>query len=247
MKWCGWLFLILFIAQGAQAETSWLKELLEGYARIQSVTCDVRRDVSNEDGDIRWLSRVHFQQPDRLHVENFSPLPRRIIADGERMYQHNEGHPRGFRRAIEDLDETMVINLRRVPGTLMEHLVRLQDAEEVELPSDNDDSVLRGYEVEDVYVVIETDSLDRLTQMRFYTGPDRNVLTGTVNCSHFEEVLDGVWIAMRHQVYVTADGRTSRERVRFSNYEVNVDVPDRLFDATLFFEGVRWVERFDQL
>ncbi len=241
------LIMACLVVGGAHAESTWLADLLAGYARIETVSCDVRRDVSNQDGDIRWLSRVLFQQPDRLHVENFSPLPRRIIADGAVMYQHNEGHPRGFRRAINDLDETMLLNLRRVPGTLMEHLLRLQQVDEIVLSREDDGSVLRAYKVDDVYVVIQADERDRLTEIRFYAGPDREQLTGSVICTHFEEVLDGVWIAMRHQVEVTAVGVTTRERVRFSNYEVNVDIPDRLFDADLFFDGVRWVDRFDRL
>lgn len=239
--------LAVLMAGVSWAESPWLDGLLAGYARIESVSCDVRRDVSNQDGDIRWLSRVHYRYPDRLHVENFSPLPRRIIADGEVMVQHNEGHPRGFRRAIEDLDETMLLNLRRVPGTLMEHLFRIQGADEVVLAAEVGAPVQRAYEVDSVYVVIEADAQDRLTKVRFYTGADREQLTGEIVCSHFEEVLDGVWIAMRHQVRVTAGGTSTRERVQFSNYEVNVEIPDRLFDADLFFEGVRWVDRFDLL
>lgn len=249
MSWkvCLFVGIAWVLCQPVQAESTWLEQLLAGYDQIESVTTDVRRDISNEDGNIRWLSRVYFQRPDRMHSENFIPLPRRIIADGEEMFQHNAGHPRGFRRRIEDLDETMLYNLRRVPGTAMEHLFRLQGAPEEVLPGTEEYPVRHAYTVNDVYVIIEADAEERPVRIGFYTGPDREQMTGEIISSHFEEVLDGVWIGMRQQSQVTVDGKVTREMVRFGNYEVNMEIPPRLFDADVFFEGVRWVDRFDQL
>lgn len=241
------LSVMMMLPFGALAESTWLEQLLAMYEQIESVSCDVRRDISNEDGSIRWLSRVHFQHPDRLHVENFSPLPRRIVADGDMMFQHNEGHPRGFRRRIADLDETMTYNLRRVPGTVMEHLFRLRGAEEITLPAEGDFPVRHAYLAGDVYVILEADEQNRLGRVQFYTDQNREQLTGEIISSHFEEVIDGVWIAMRHQIRIMAAGTTTRETVRFSNYEANIEIPARLFDANLFFEGVRWVDTFDRL
>ena len=244
-----WLLAAFLVAAAhtVSAESTWLETLLAGYERIESVTCDVRRDMSNEDGSIRWLSRVHYQRLDRLHVENFSPLPRGIIADGETMYQHNDGHPRGFRRSIAELDQTMVYNLRRVPGTVMEHLFRLRDAEEIVLPATDEFPIRHGYPAGDVFVVLEADEKGRLTRVLFYADQDQTERTGDITCSHFEEVLEGVWIPMRHRIHVTAGGMTSRETVRFSNYEVNIEIPARLFDPSLFWDDVRWVDTFDRL
>ncbi len=222
-------------------------ELLARYDRIETVTCDVRRDVRSGEGRMRWLSRVHFARGDRLHVENFAPLPRRIIADGTTMYQHSEGQPRGFRRPVADLTEAMTMGLRKVPGTVMDHLFRLADVPEEHLPGTDDYPVRRAYTTDTLYVVLEADATNRLRRLSLYDGDQRDEPTGEISLESFEEVQDGVWIPMLHRSRFNVGGVTHTETMRLGNYTVNAPIPDHLFDASAFFTDVQWVDRFEDL
>ena len=57
------------------------------------------------------LSRVYYQRPDRLHVENFSPVKRHIVSDGTVFRSYTEGAPQGFSRPVAELNEEMLRNL----------------------------------------------------------------------------------------------------------------------------------------
>lgn len=237
---------LLLLAMPLRADTL-VNRLLEGYESIETVSCDVRRDLSNKNGEMRWLSRVYYQRPDRLHVENHAPLPRRIIADGETMYQHNENHPRGFRSAIDDLNETMLGGLRKVPGTVMDQLFRLQDAPEIELEGEGEFPVWRAYETDSVYVVLQADEEGRLGRVELYPVDDRDTLKGEIDLDSFVEVMDGVWIPMLHRGRFVVDSLENEETTRISNYVVNEAIPDPLFQPDAFFEDVEWVDSFDDL
>ena len=227
---------------------SLVAQLLLQYRQIESVSCEVRRDILTPEGTIRWLSRVYYQTPDRLHAANASPLPRLILSDGETMYQHNAGQPRGFRRALEDLDETMRINLHRIPGTLMDHLLRIEHAPEIPLEPTADAPIRRAYETTSTYVVLEADEHNRLLRVNFFNTQDRNNPIGTIMCDAFEEVIPGVWIAMSHQISFRSGKNDIQERIRFSQYKANEQLPADIFNPDAFFPpAVEWVDSFDQL
>ncbi len=233
---------------GTNTTETLVQQLLHQYAQVETVSCDVRREVTTPEGDIRWLSRVYFQQPDRLHAANAAPLPRLIIADGETMFQHTSGQPRGFRRPIADLDQNMLINLRRVPGTLMEYLTRLQDTPEEILEPTPDAPIRRAYEAEHVFAVLEADVHTRLRRILFYDAKNRERQTAEITCDGFEEVAPGIWIAMQHQATVHVGENTIRERTRFSNYQANLPIPPEIFVANEHYaDTIEWVDAFDQL
>jgi len=234
-------------AQDTPDETL-VAQLLSHYRQITSVSCDVRRDVVTPEGTMRWLSRVYFKYPNRLHAANAAPLPRLIIADGTTMFQHTSGQSRGFRRPLGDLDETMRVNLQRVPGTLMEHLVRLQHAPEEVLEPTPDAAIRRAYTTEQVYVILEADDQYRLKRMQFHAASDQGRRTAEITCDGFEEVIPDVWIAMRHESIVHIGEHTVRERIRFSDYEANIPLPEDIFRADKHYaDEIEWVESFDQL
>ena len=60
------------IPQAPAAETL-VTRLLAGYDRIQTVSCNVRRESESSAAKGLTLSRVYYQKPDCLHVENFQP------------------------------------------------------------------------------------------------------------------------------------------------------------------------------
>jgi hypothetical protein len=248
MRKYGYILVLLMIwTCGVQADTL-VQDLLERYERIETVTCDVRRDLVNAEGRMRWLSRVHFARPDRLHVENHAPLPRRIIADGETMYQHNEGQPRGFRAPIASLNTAMRDGLRKVPGTAMEHLLRIGGAPETVLPGELDDfPVRRAYATDTLYVVLHADADLRLGRIELFDGPDQRTQAGQIDFEAFDEVIDGVWIPMVHRGRFQVGGSENTETTRISNYAANAPMPQHLFQAESFFRDVTWVDSFDEL
>ena len=71
------------LAVGAARGETVLQRVLKSYDAIQSLSCEIRRDTPLPDGQtMRMLSRVYYQRTDKLHVENFSPVKRRIVSDG---------------------------------------------------------------------------------------------------------------------------------------------------------------------
>ncbi len=243
--------LLLFAGRTGTAyagdEPPLVMQLLQQYRQIETVSCDVRREVKTPDGAIRWLSRVYYQAPDKLHARNAAPLPRLVISDGKTMYQHNEGQPRGFRRPLEDLDETMQINLHRIPGTLMDHLSRIGDAPESPLEPTPDAPIRRAYETRNTYIILEADEKGRLLQVYLFDAKQRNEPVGTIVCEAFEEVIPNVWIPMSHRITFRSGEHTIEERIRFSQYHANQELPEHIFTPGNFFPDVEWVDSFDQL
>jgi len=230
-----------------QADTL-VARLLASYEKIQTVTCDIRRDIGNKDGEMRWLSRVYYARPDRLHVENFAPLPRRIIADGQSLFQHNEGQPRGFRQYIDQLNEVMLLNVRKVPGTAMEHLFRISDAPEEKMEDgEGPYPIRRGYATPGLFVVLFADVEGRLGRIELREAKKRDKVTAQIDFESFEEVMDGVWIPMLHRGEYVLGDVTSTEVIRITNYKANEPIEAKQFDAPGFFTNVEWTSNFEDL
>lgn len=235
------------LAMHVAAESTLVDQLLAQYEQIESVTCDLRRDVTQGDQEIRWLSRIYFQRPDRLNVKNHAPLPRRIVSDGTALFQHNRDQPRGFRQAVDELSEAMLLSLRRVPGTPMEHLARLRDVPEKVLDGAGEFPVRRAYATAKIYAVLHADEAGRLGRLELFDATDRSRLTGEIDFSAFVEVLAGVWIPMRQDARFYLGDLTVQESVRLSQYTVNVPIPADRFEPAAFFQDVEWVADFDKL
>ncbi len=238
---------LCFLAWGAAAETTLVDQLLAQYEQIESVTCDLRRDIMQDDQSMRWLSRIYFQRPDRLNVKNHAPLPRRIVSDGTTLFQHNRGQPRGFRQAVDELNEAMLLSLRRVPGTPMEHLVRLRGVPEIVLEGNEDHPIRRAYATANIYAVLHADEAGRLKRLELYDANDRSRLTGEIDFAAHVEVLPGVWIAMQQESRFLLSDLTVRETTRLSQYTVNTPIPADHFEPDHFFEDVEWVADFSKL
>ena len=120
----------MMVATGAARGETVRERVLKSYDAVQSLSCEIRRDTPLPDGQIlRMLSRVYYQRPDRLHVENFSPVKRRIVSDGTVFRSYTEGAPQGFSRPVAELNEEMLRNLRMVPGSAANVLEVLAGAE----------------------------------------------------------------------------------------------------------------------
>jgi outer membrane lipoprotein-sorting protein len=240
------LAVFLMLTHSASADTL-AERLYANFNSIEAVSCEIRRDESSPDGRMRWLSRIAFAQPDRLFVENVTPIPRLIIADGETMYQLKEGQRRGFRRAIADLDEPMRQNLRKVPGTPMDHLERLLGLPEQELDA-GEWPVQRAYETDRVYVVLQADEEERLQRLTIAPLEARTEPTAIIDFRQQEEVLPGVWVSMLQESVLKLGDVESKETLRVSNFVANPEhAPDQFDPATHLPDKVEWVDRFKDL
>lgn len=234
------------LAGSAHGETL-VDRLLASYDGVQSLQAEIRKDTKAGGMEIRKLSRVYFARPDRLHVETFSPVKRRIVADGANLFSFLEGDPKGFSRAVEKLDADWLISLRQVPGTPMDQLLRLRGLPEQELPATEGAATRRGYQAAKIYVVLEAGAEGRLNAVEFYTGPDLAQRTARFDYSAYSELAPGVWIPLLHKARFLQGGVESEETTRVSQASVNQPIPDGLFLPAAFFQGVEFTDSLDEI
>jgi outer membrane lipoprotein-sorting protein len=232
-------------------------KLLAEYAGITSVTCQVRKDSEGGGESLRLLSRVYYQKPNRLHVESIhqqlgksssggNSIQRRIVADGSNFYSYVTGDSKGFVRAVEKLDRDMLIGLQKVPGTAMDHLLRLQGIPETNLTGTAEFPVRRGYQAPKVFVILELDGSNRLARIEFYSAADQKECVGTYTYSNFQQVASA-WIPCLHQGVLFRGGIEARETSRVLNLEINQPIPAHLFVSGLFFKDVEFASTFDEI
>jgi len=243
---CGIMFLGM-LAVGASGETV-RERVLRSYDPIQSLSCEIRRDSPLPNGKtFRMLSRVYYQRPDRLHVENFSPVKRRIVSDGTVFRSYTEGAPKGFSRPVADLNEEMLRNLRMVPGSAANMLEMLDGAEEVPLEGTETYPVRAGYDNGKSFAVLSLDEQGRLSRFEIFSSPAMTDLATRIDFSAFQEVLPGTWLACLQQTQVTLDGVERTQTVRVDNAVANGEIPASLFIADAFFPGVEFVDSFEKI
>lgn len=232
----------------AEEPATLAERLSSAYDGVRSVTCDVRRDEVSEGGKrFRSLSRVYYEKPGRLHVDNTSPVRRRIVSDGERFYSYVEGDSKGFSRPVEKLNEEMRISLLKVPGTAQEHLLRLRGVPEIPLEPEPGWPTRAGYDTGKAYVELRVDAQGRLGRVDLYSGTDRKKPRARIVYRDFVEAAPGAWFALTHETEVDLDGVRSRETARFDNLRVNGQIPPVMFLAAPYFKGVEFVESFDEI
>lgn len=235
------------VAGGVHAETV-RERVLATYDAVQTLSCEIRRDMPLPDGQVlRMLSRVYYQRPDKLHVENFSPIKRRTVSDGTVFRQYAEGAPKGFSRPVAELNDEMLRNLRMVPGSAANMLEVLEGVAEVPLEPTEAFPVRVGYDNGKSFAVLSLDDEGRLARFELFSSPamtDRHTRT---DFSAFQEVLPGVWMACLQQSRVTMQGIERTETTRVDNLQANGDIPAALFDGTAFFTGVEFVDAFEKI
>jgi len=222
-------------------------QLLAGYQNIQTLTCELRKDVKAPGGGGRRLSRIYFQRPDMLHVDNATPLKRRIVADGRSLYSYIEGDPKGFFRPISDLDDDWITSLRNVPGTAMEHLMKLRGAEETELEPADGFPVRKGYQTERLFVVLSLDPQGRLARIEFYASSTMQQKNAQYVYSNFQEPVEGVWLSLLHEATLWMNDTEITETTRITNLAVNQPIAPSLFVPGNFFKGVDFVSRMEDI
>ena len=246
-RWMVWMGMLVLAAGAARAETV-LERVLKPYDSVQSLSCDIRRDTPLPDGDtLRMLSRVYYQRPDRLHVENASPVQRRIVCDGTVFRSYTQGAPKGFSRPVKELNEEMLRNLRMVPGSAANLLEVLKDAPENPLEPTAEYPVRAGYKMGNSYAVLSLDEMGRMARFEIYSSAALTDLLTRTDFSAFQEVAPGVWIACLQQARLTVQGAERTETTRVDNLVANGEIPASLFDAGAFFTGVEFVDDFEKI
>lgn len=242
-----WMAAMVLAAGAARGETV-RERVLKPYDSIQSLSCEIRRDTPLPDGQtLRMLSRVYFQRPDRLHVENFSPVKRRIVSDGTVFRSYTEGAPKGFSRPVAELNEEMVRNLRMVPGSAANLLEVLAGSTEVSLDPTAEFPVRAGYDNGKSFAVLNLDGQGRLARFEIYGSSAMADLSTRTDFSAFQEVAPGVWIACLQQAKITIQGMERTETTRVDNVVANGEIPAALFEAAAFFPDVEFVDSFEKI
>lgn len=244
------MIFLLVCCLPALGEQSLAHKIVASYAGINTISCDIRRNWQGPDGKVRMNSRVHWRRPSKLHVENYSPLQRRYVCDGEHFYYYVKDDPRGFSRSVEDLDDEWLLRLAVVPGTALEHLLPLLDVSEDILEPDPSvpDLIRRGYPLNEGYVVLYGDAAGRLARLeRFAQYPADKTPQIRIVYDSYEEIMPDVWLPLLHKTTVWRDGNEHQETLRVSMMEINHPLAENLFDATLFFDNVEFVDSFDKI
>ncbi|HEY5654001.1 MAG TPA: hypothetical protein VIR63_06505 [Pontiella sp.] len=248
MKTSKLLFLLLsFLLVSSAHAGPEVDRLLSEYEKIETVTCQIRRTKEGPAGKVRFLSRVYWKKGGYIHAEGIAPVKRRTIADGKALFQYNEGAPKGFSRPIETLSEPMAISLKLIPGTAMDHLLRLKGLDEQELPAQEDSTKRIGIQAENNYAVLLLDEAGRLTGIDFFERADMLKKTaGYTYRDHTEAA--GAWVPLTHEAVFSRDGSDFKETVRVDRFITNNPVAESLFIASSFFDkNIDFVDDFAKI
>ena len=242
---CGLSFILVpaLVCAGNEVD-----RLLAEYAKIETVSCQIRRTKEGPAGTKRFLSRVYYTNKNQLHAEGITPVKRRTIADGQRLWQYAEGDPKGFSRPIGELSEQMKISLRMVPGTAMDHLLRLQELEETNLPASDDGTRQIGIQTDTQYVVLQFDAADRLSHIAFFKTEEMKEKNASYAYSDFNEAVPDVWIPMTHEATIHNEQLDFKETVKIDRFVANQPVAESLFIAPSFFDkDIDFVDDFAKI
>ncbi len=239
--------LLLLPASSALAGEE-VDRLLAGYSNIDTVTCQIRRTKKGELGKMTFLSRVYWTGKDQLHAEGIAPMKRRTIVDGKRLWQYVEGDPKGFSRPIEELSDQMIISLKMVPGTAMDHLLRLKGLEEQTVPDDDAGRKRIGIRTDAQYVLLSLDDKGRLIRLQFFKTPAMNELMAQYDYSDFTEAAPDSWVPLKHMIIQHGEKSDFEETVKIDRYIANKPVATSLFIASSFFDkDVDFVDDFAKI
>jgi len=236
--------LAAFCASHGVAEQTLAERFLAGNDAIRTVRCDIRRETVVDGRRVKTLSRVWYARPDRLRVETVTPEPRRILVDGTNIYKWVEGHTEGVRLPLAEAPEAERLQVRKVPGTAEDYLLRLRGVPEQPLPPTEAFPVRRGYASPEPHPFAELamDPQGRLGQVAYFSTAAQTNRLLQVEFGGWREAQPGLWFPCLQQATVTGpDGKTIRETVRVSAWVVNQPFDSSLFEVASAAKGVRFV------
>ena len=232
------------------AESAWAgpeaARLLDGFASVKTLSCEMRRDKPLPGGGtVRMLSRVLYEAPNRINSENVTPVARRTVCDGERLWQHVDELETGFSRPVAELPDEMRDNLGMLPGSNANLLWTLRDA--AEEPLDPEDGIRRvGHALENAYAILGFDDEGRWVLYEVRTPDREGPSLLKARYSDFQELAPGVWLACRQESVLHVQGVRATESLRITRVRANDPIPAASFDGEAFFPGVRFVSDFGE-
>ena len=228
-------------------ELTLARRLCAEYEKLDSVSCEMQKTISSGRGSIKWLSRIFYQKGDRIHVENVAPEQRRIISDGKVLYYYASGDRRGYSKAVSDLPPEWMISLHAIPGTPMDHLLKLKDTPEIVLEATPVYPLRRAYQAPNVFVVLSCDATGRLSRVEFYSSAERKTLTAEYEYGLFHKVSDTCWIPCLHKATrYLPNGEKVDEIRRVTNLAVNEPIAPAMFEHLPFFQNVEFTGEFEK-
>lgn len=227
----------------AWAETPTLADqLCARYDAIRTLACQSRKTTMAGDEGATLLSRVYYQQPEKLHVDNISPVRRRIVADGKMFYLHHANLSRGFARPIDKLEGEMRLMIGAIAATPLDALLRLRGKPETVLEPLSGLPVRRGYAADtNLFVVLNCDPTGRLARVDYFKSPAMESSMASTTYSQFQLVTNGCWLALRQQTTAVAGTNTITETRVFDAMRVNQPLDASLFDHNIHFKGIAFV------
>ncbi|MGI6088074.1 MAG: LolA family protein [Kiritimatiellia bacterium] len=242
------LFFLLAVGTSAYtamaAELTLAEQICRSYTNIHTVSCMVRKTTELQGHTAKMLSRVYYQRPDRLHVENIVPLRRRILSDGTRFYLTQDGWRKGYSVPLPELTGEWKIMQQAIPGTAMEHLLRLHGVPEEVLEGLPDLPIRRAYQKDDLCIVLSADAQHRLARIEFYTSSDFAERTALYLFDDFLHVTNDCWLAARQRAELCIRGENIKETRRLDKLTANQPLAAGLFDPDAFFKGMEFVADF---
>ncbi len=228
---------------GDLATAPLVDRLLAENGKIRSIRCEIRRETEVGGTRLPTLSRVWFERPDRLRVETVTPDARRIVVDGQAIYKWIDGQAQGVRIPLAEAPESELIQVRRVPATADEHLMRLQGLPETVLPPEGLFSVRCGYAAlpPHPFTVLSLDATGRLARLEFFDTPACTNRLLVVSYAGWQEVKPGIWIPCLQKTQARARAGTDvSETVRVNGLVVNERIESGTFDAPNQAAGVQF-------
>ncbi|MBQ7251303.1 MAG: hypothetical protein IJS32_01730 [Kiritimatiellae bacterium] len=214
--------------------------LRASYEGVSNLTCVVRREMPLPGGKtVRVISRVAWARGNRLASVSVSPPGRKVVIDGEKVYDRREAGGAVRVRALSDQSTAQKANQVSVPASPEEYLLPFDGAEARDIPP------AKG-EARRVLFVSPEDAVGvppsiaagfaadgRVTELTYFLDRGGEAPGARLRFLLPREVLPGAWLYAREEL-ADADGRTAVSR--FDELAVNADLPASLFSADGAFD-----------
>lgn len=210
------------------------------YEPVSNLTCVVRREMPQENGKtIRVISRVAWARGNRLASVSVSPPGRKVVIDGEKVYDRREAGGAVRVRALSEQSAAQKANQTAVPASPEEYLLPFEGGEARDIPP------AKG-EARRVLFVLPEEATGgppsiaagfaadgRVTELTYFLDRGGETPGAAMRFLLPREVLPGAWLYAREELS-GPDGRTAVSR--FDELVVNADLPASLFSADGAFD-----------
>lgn len=214
------------------------------YAPVENVSCTVRRTltVTGRDSDSgETLSRILWARGGRLNVQRLSPVRRRTVIDGMRVWTAADGDAEPVSFPVGEQLPSQKANLASVPASPEESLAMLDplSATDILPPCDG---FARQVEFRSsdtngppVKVVVSLGGDGNVARIDVSGAGSADVPAFTTAFASPVEAIPGVVLFRRIETTSTVSGRTLKAATSYERLRVNGDIPASAFDRNAYF------------